>query len=818
MFSLVLGMFFLQQAPATASNPLISYPFGSEMNGKVHFSSGPHAFGNTQGLAIVKAADASGIDFAGGPDVSCGIPQNGTSVGNCGFIVRSMGEGDVIYAGLGDFGNEVAVKLITGQVIVYAHLFDFWPGIADAFVNGQTYHVAAGASIGHVGGTGISIQHTLISKAWPTHLHVEMRDGTESCTRLCLNFYSGEPLGTIGNPIGWEGISIGKYVIYAYHVTANPTTIYNYDGLASDAFSGGPSENMVQVSNFAYWDTDATTHKNTFRTGITTKIPSAFTGACISTSDCESIDMSAGIAFSGKGVLGGGAILYSNLPPVNITPTPGPSPTPPTQIGDSAVDIFDNTNYGSTQYGWDYPTNGWFNIPDYMNEKTSSIQLDSGWSVFVSKDINGAGTHKCIVSSYLDLSGAYYDDGTPMTDTISSVNVFHDTTCGGGYLGTQPGDTVTFWVDPTYWNTNWGVHDPFSGDLPNYLQNTMTSIGITPGWSAVLYRNPSLGEGFTCFTSSDSDLTNNTMNDGYPVNDNVDSVEIFHDTICGGKIHPPVISTLSTAISSYQATVTYNISGAAPGYSIHTDFGDGTNFDMLGSTVNTTATHDYSWGSYLISVTVKGTDGVEYPYYMPITVSPPPTSTPVPTVTPTPTPIPTQVTTTVNSFNANTGVLSYTLNWTGIVNNWNQCVFGDGPTQHVEYFGPQVNKVDGHAYPVGNYTFTCTVVGLNNNKYVQSRLNTMVGAGKPITQLPLVTVNAMVQPNRTVVFTVVIANAKSVNHVLAYGSGQGSVNAYGNGTKTFSKSYPAAGTYNVAMTVYGLNNVTYVLNQQLVIQ
>lgn len=93
----------------------------------------------------------------------------------------------------------------------------------------------------------------------------------------------------------------------------------------------------------------------------------------------------------------------------------------------------------------------------------------------------------------------------------------------------------------------------------------------------------------------------------------------------------------------------------------------------------------------------------------------------------------------------------------------------------------------------------------------------MVGSGKPTSQLSVDTVNAVVQPNRTVVFTVIISNAKNVNHVLAYGAGQGSSNALGNGTKTFTNAYPAAGTYNVTMTVYGLNNITYTLNQKLVI-
>ncbi len=755
------------QTFATPTLPNFDFPFTGD---QVYWTSGPHQWGNWNFGGTYPKGLGSGLDFAGGA-----------------FTVRAMAPGTVLYRGWGQLGNQIVVQLDDSTAeIIYGHLSSFI---------GVSSHLNTGDAIGIAG-------NTTPNPPMGIHLHVELRDGATECTNS----------SNCGTAVGWDGgVKIGSYYIYGVEApSANPQMMYNYDGSA--IFDNGIAP--IKLTKFSFVDNDQNHSVRLGQVFVSRAYSCPYT-----TQTCADNSLEANTKFAigdETNLIGGGgvsAILVSNTQS-NSTPTPIPGG----QTGNSSVDIFENTNYSATQYGWDSATNGWVNVPDYLNDKTSSVQIDGGWSILVAKDNNGAGTNKCLVSSYADLSGAYYDNGDPMTDTISSVSVFQDNSCGGSYIGTKPGDTVTFWVDPNYWNTNWGVHDPFSGDLPNYLQNAVTSIGVTPGWSAVVYRNPSLGDGFICFTGSDSDLTNNVMNDGYPVNDNIDSIEIFHDSNCGGRMHPPTVGAFNAQVSSYHVLLTYNISGMAPGYSIHTDFGDGASFDMTGPAVNVPVTHDYAWGSYLIVITIKGTDGASYPYSTAVTVSPPPTPTPVPTVTPTPTPIPTSVTTTVNSFNPNTGVLSYTLNWTGIVNNWNQCVFGDGPTQHVEYFGPQVNKVDGHAYPVGNYTFTCTVVGLNNNKYVQSRLNTMVGAGKPITQLPLITVNAMVQPNRTVVFTVVTANAKNVNHVLAYGSGQGSVNAYGNGTKTFSKSYPAAGTYNVTMTVYGLNNVTYVLNQQLVIQ
>jgi len=168
-----------------ASEPTLELPYGSDLNGQILFTSGPHSFGNTNGLAIVQSADSSGIDFAGGAVNICGTPANSTSDGGrCGFIVRSMAAGTVIYAGKGDFGNQVAVKLTTGQVIIYGHLFGFWPGITDALNQGNSYTVAVGSTIGRAGGTSINGQGNIINNSQPVHLHVELREGS-TCTRLC---------------------------------------------------------------------------------------------------------------------------------------------------------------------------------------------------------------------------------------------------------------------------------------------------------------------------------------------------------------------------------------------------------------------------------------------------------------------------------------------------------------------------------------------------------------------------------------------------------------------------------------------------------
>lgn|GEM_PF-1877262 len=794
---LALGILLPQASQVNALDPVLELPYGSGMNGQVRFEGGPHSFGNTNGLAIVQSADASGIDFAGGPDQPCGIPYNSTlSGGNCGFVALAMAEGDVIYAGKGSFGNQVAIKLTTGQVLIYGHLFDYWPYFEDSLDQGQPYHVEVGDMIGHVGGTGIS-GGNIDPDAWHVHLHLELREGA-TCTRLCVGFVGETPLQPIGNPISWENQSVNGYTIYGYHTSSGSSTIQNYDGVAIDLFSGGIAENLTTVSNFAYWDrNDYPTYQTTFLTNRWVRIPEAFASQCNSTVDCENIDMTTAVRFAGHGAIGGGQVMFSDLSsPPSPTPTPGPSPTPPSQVGDSKVDVYENTNYQPTQYGWDNPTGGWVNVPNYMDDRISSIALDSGWSILVAKDANGGGTTKCLVTSYSDLSGAYYNDSSPMTDTISSVNVFHNSNCGGAYLGTEPGDTVTVWVDPNYWNTHYGWHDPFNGNVAGYVSNGITSIGVAPGWSAVLYESGSLGGGFACFTASDPDLTNNTLNTGTPVNDTIESIEVFHDSICGGRIHPPTVNFTATVTNIATKEVANHLvwSGAAPVWQ-HFDFGDGATFDVQGGSGDVSPTHQYAnYGTYDVTVTVYGTDGVGYPYTQQVVVQPP-----APTFS-----------LTINSAHTGSGLVDFTLNWSNALADWHHIDFGDG--QSFDVNGASGSQNATHIYNPGTYTLSFTVKGLDGQNYPTSQQIVM-----PVPTMSL-TLNSVDAVSGLVNYTATWANAPvdswqrvDFGHDGAYVDYQGTAD-----TKVDSHIFPV-GTFTMTFTVNSRTGQTYQTTQQIVV-
>jgi len=603
-------------------------------------------------------------------------------------------------------------------------------------------------------------------------------------------------LQSIGNPISWENQSVNGYTIYGYHTSSGSSTIQNYDGVAIDLYSGGIAEHLTTVSNFSFWDRNAATQQSSFVTNRSVRIPEYFAASCNSSVNCENIDMTSAVVFAGHGVLGGGAALYSDLTPVTVTPTPGPTTTPPPQVGDSKVDVYENTNYQHTQYGWDNPTGGWVNVPNYMNDRISSIALDSGWSILVAKDANGSGTTKCLVAGYSDLSGAYYNDASPMTDTISSVNVFHNSTCGGAYLGTEPGDTVTVWVDPNYWNTDYGWHDPFNGGMQTYTTNNVSSIGVTDGWSAVVYESTNLGGGFTCFTASDPDFTNNVMNNGSPVNDNVESIEIFHDGICGGRIHAPTVtfdaSVTNIGIKEITAPLTW--SGAAPGWQNY-NWGDGSTYDVQGGSGNVSPTHQYAnFGTYEVVVTVYGTDGIGYPYTKTVDVIPSPPTYSV----------------TINSAHTGSGLVDFTLNWSGALADWHHIDFGDG--QGFDVHGASGSQNATHIYNPGSYTLAFGVKGLDGQVFTDSEPINM-----PVPTLSL-TIDSVDQVSGLTSYTAIWAHTPIDSwQRISFGHGDYYVDYQGTSdTKVDSHVYPP-GTYTMTFAVNGRTGQVYTTTQQIVV-
>ncbi|HTK03182.1 MAG TPA: M23 family metallopeptidase [Alphaproteobacteria bacterium] len=115
------------------------------------------------------------------------------------------------------------------------------------------------------------------------------------------------------------------------------------------------------------------------------------------------------------------------------------------------VEIFNGSECGGTQFGWQDPTDGWFDLTSahgetasFMNNSASCIRTDSGWSVIAASEFQGGGGKKCYSGSAIDLVHSEYDNGSNMNDNVSSVRVYNDTTCGG--FGVMPTGDLTYKV------------------------------------------------------------------------------------------------------------------------------------------------------------------------------------------------------------------------------------------------------------------------------------------------------------------------------------------------------------------------------------
>lgn len=499
------------------SIPNFGLPYYLIQNPCMHWGGGPHQWNHSPNVTFMDPGQGSGIDF--GCAGSDGQPTS--------FQVAAIADGDVIWADPksldGNLGIQVAVKSAHGLVIRYGHLNSILPEIVDALNARHPYHVKQGGTVGFSGNTGLSAGSAI-------HLHLELRDGSKLC---CAGSDTG------GNAISWDGIKISDYTIHSYKTSSGIE--YNYDGVAVREQALPSNLGPIIWRKFSYID------NGVLQTNVWTWLPAGY--QCDNNSDCESTINTINsryypyVKFAGKGkFVGGGQLISTQAMPI-AHPKPKSNPTPtllvptftPVHVcGSSPASLYVDVNYFcGTQYGWS-STGGWVNTPNYMDNQASSIKLDSGYSLIVAQDPDGAGGKKCFITSEPNLANGYYDNGVNVNDSISSVWIYNDSTCGGNFAGTRPGDMVTIWVDPNFTNTNYGWHDPLVLDTPDYLSNNASSIGITQGWSILVYENVGQQGGVACFNSSDPDLSDNYFNNGHTINDNIESIQTFHDSICGG--------------------------------------------------------------------------------------------------------------------------------------------------------------------------------------------------------------------------------------------------------------------------------------------
>lgn len=184
----------------------------------------------------------------------------------------------------------------------------------------------------------------------------------------------------------------------------------------------------------------------------------------------------------------------------------------------------------------------------------SSVFIPSGKSiqVFDASDTN-SGMATCLIDTKWDLSyDQYWPEGKPMDNTISNLQVFNDPQCGRElpviacdqilYDGVGLFDQTHCLGSDMLFNQS-GFYDLVDFD------NIASSIYVKPGWSARVWQGNSRQGDFVCFAETKWDLSYDPYwnwdvtadppwDNTRKTNNNITSIEVFHDSFCGGVPAP----------------------------------------------------------------------------------------------------------------------------------------------------------------------------------------------------------------------------------------------------------------------------------------
>lgn len=192
-----------------------------------------------------------------------------------------------------------------------------------------------------------------------------------------------------------------------------------------------------------------------------------------------------------------------------------------------------------------------------FNDKSSSIYIPSGWSIEVFEHTDSSdGLATCMTESKWDLSyDKYWPADTIVNDTISNVRVFNVPNCGR-QLPIVGCDAVNYEGVALFDYTHCLGEDRLYGQPGFYnltdFDNVPSSIHIKPGWSVRVWQENSRQGDFVCFNESKWDLNYDPYwnwdanaephwDSSRKANNNISSIEVFYDTLCGG-IPAPILT------------------------------------------------------------------------------------------------------------------------------------------------------------------------------------------------------------------------------------------------------------------------------------
>lgn len=148
-------------------------------------------------------------------------------------------------------------------------------------------------------------------------------------------------------------------------------------------------------------------------------------------------------------------------------------------------------------------------------------------------------------------TGTLYSDNFRISSTRSSVASADATwmtlTTSGARFQVGGDDTVAIFTNAGYGGTGYGWYEPTQENLVDYMWGA-SSIRIDPGWSARVFEQSDQRGGQRCYNSSDTDFSDDTFDNGSPVDGRVRSIAVYDQDEC------PVVPELPAAPSNLVAT------------------------------------------------------------------------------------------------------------------------------------------------------------------------------------------------------------------------------------------------------------------------
>lgn len=198
---------------------------------------------------------------------------------------------------------------------------------------------------------------------------------------------------------------------------------------------------------------------------------------------------------------------------------------------------FEVYNDPSWSGGWCYSdTPMSANIGSSCNNKTSSVKLVGGWSVRLYNSQNQSGSSICFNRSDGNLNNNTYSNNSAMDNTISSFTLYHETWCGGS---PSPAYPLEVYNDASY-SGSWCYSDEaMTNNIASSCNDKVTSILLRSGWSIRVYRDTNQNGPSQCLNGSDSNLSNNTYDNGSAMNNTISSFVLYDEADCGGTTPTP---------------------------------------------------------------------------------------------------------------------------------------------------------------------------------------------------------------------------------------------------------------------------------------